>query len=366
MSIINIIIADDSATETKILRTIFEAEQDFRVIACASNGQEAVELNAQLKPSLITMDIQMPVMDGIKAIREIMSQHPTPIVVISSKLDSEMKTAFSALEAGALSVLEKPVNINSPKFEETRKHMIDTLRSMAEIKVITRRRFNVKKIQPIEEDISATTSSSFQRKVIEENGHFEIVAIGTSLGGPQALKMILSKIPKQFPIPIVVVQHMTTGYMSGFVHWLDANISIPIKEAMHDEVLKPGVVYFAPDLHQCTIEKSGNELVAKLTKSPPISGFCPSATVLLASIAKSCGKHAIGILLTGMGEDGAEGLLQIKKAHGLTIIQDPESAVVFGMAGVAQKLGAVDKVIDLNNIAEYLVHITKIAKNNKD
>lgn len=347
---INILIVDDSETETKVLKHIFESEQDFHVIACAKDGQEAIELNDKFKPDLITMDIQMPVMDGIKAIREIISHNPVPIVVISSKLNDEMKTAFLALEQGALSVLEKPVNITSPDFKQVRERIVNTIRIMSEIKVI-KRRFYTKKLP----------AKIPEKNINFKSSHYKIIAIGTSVGGPRVLKIILSQIPKDFPLPIVVVQHMTTGYISGFVKWLSGNISLKVKVADHQEILQGGTVYFAPDFYHLEIDSVQEKLIAKLVKAPSVSGFCPSASVLLQSVAKSCASHAIGMLLTGMGNDGAQGLLALKKANGHTIIQDPESAIVFGMAGTAQSLGAVDKVVALDKIAEYLINtINKI------
>jgi len=345
---IKVLIVDDSATETALLKSLIDAEENFEVIACAKNGKEAVELNALLKPDLITMDIQMPIMNGYEAIKIIMRQHPTPIVVISSKVNDDLlNTTFMALEAGAISVLEKPHNISSPAFKNEKRKIIDTLRSMAEIRVV-KHRFNTK----------------IQKKIITHKlpagglSDFEVVAIGSSVGGPQALNSILMKLPIDFPLPIVIVQHMTQGFIKGFTKWLNANTELTIKNPENNEVLTKGYVYLAPDGHHLEIARSKQHLIAKLVKGKPVTGFCPSVTSLFQSVAKVCGKNAIGILLTGMGSDGAKGLLDLKHAHAHTIIQDEESAVVFGMAGVAQSLGAVDKVVELELMADYLVKIT--------
>ncbi len=349
---IRILIVDDSLTELIILKHIFSSAKDIQVVGTAKNGKEAIQLAEQLKPDLITMDILMPVMDGYEAIRHIMRSNPTPIVVISSKLNKNtMMATYEALDAGALSVMEKPLNINSDNFPSEKKRLIDTVRSMSEIKVI-RRRFHQKprtqeKPQP----------SQIENKIANRN--FTIVAIGTSVGGPRALKIILSKMPADFPVPIVIVQHMIPGYIEGFSQWLNENTSLHIKNVVDHEILKAGTVYFAPDKQHLTVKSVHGQLVARLIISEPVAGFCPSATVLLKSIAKTCGDQAIGVLLTGMGFDGAEGLLELKKAHGHTIIQDEKSAVVFGMAGVAQSLGAVDNVVELEQISQYLIDIFK-------
>jgi two-component system chemotaxis response regulator CheB len=353
---INILIVDDSETEIMILKELFSKEKDFRVIGIAKNGKEAIRLAEFLKPNLITMDIQMPIMDGIEAIRMIMSHHPIPIVVISSKLnDASLKATFQAFEAGALSVLEKPGNISSPSFKNEKRKIIDTLRSMAEIKVI-KRRFYAKDKKPL----------IFPKSVSETNNVYELIVIGSSVGGPQALKNILEKLPSNFPIPIVIVQHMAQGFIHGFAKWLNENTKLNVKPAKNNDILKKGHVYFAPDNFHLEIARSQDALIAKLIKGKPITGFCPSITALFQSVAKACGKNTIGILLTGMGSDGAKGMVELKQANAHTFIQDKESAVVFGMAGVAQSLGAVDKIIELDQIADYLMKITSNSVSSRD
>lgn len=345
---IKILIVDDSETEMAILKYIFESEKDIKIVGYARNGQEAVKLANLLKPNLITMDVLMPIMDGIEATRTIMSQNPIPIVVISTKTnDDTLKIAFQALEAGALSVLQKPININSPNFKNERRRIIDAVRSMAEIKVVKKRFHTASKKQNTVPNIDVSYRN------------YELLAIGTSVGGPQALNIILSKLSADFPIPVVVVQHMSLGFIEGFTKWLNANAALTIKIAENQEVLKNGVVYFAPDNYHLVINRLNKDLIAKLVKMEPVSGFCPSITVLLSSVAKTCGKNAIGVLLTGMGSDGAQGLLELKNAKAHTFIQDSKSSIVFGMAGIAQSLGAVDKVIELDQIANYLTNLVK-------
>jgi two-component system, chemotaxis family, protein-glutamate methylesterase/glutaminase len=346
---IKVLIVDDSLTEATLLRGILETEPDMTVIGHARNGQEAVKMCASLKPDLITMDIEMPVLDGIDATRLIMSQTPIPVVIISSTInDKSLNATFKALEAGAVSVLPKPENITSAAFAERRASMVETLRSMAEIKVV-KRRFNVKK--------TAVPAAVFHPET--SNAIYELVAIGVSIGGPQVLNLILQKLPDNFPIPIVIVQHMAEGFITGFAQWLDEHVSLHVKTAEQNELLAAGTVYFAPDGYHLTVVRDGHHLKSQLVVSPPVSGFRPSATVLLESVARVCGSRAIGGLLTGMGNDGAVGLLELKNHKGTTFIQDPDSAVVFGMAGVAQSLGAAEQVVKLDEIANYLLHMVK-------
>lgn len=343
---INILIANDSETEIMLLKHIFQQERDLHVVGCAKNGKEAVELASKLKPNIIIMDINMPIIDGFEATRLIMMTNPTPIVVISSSTkDANINTAFLALESGALSVFDRPMKVDDPGFKLTCTRLITLIRSMAEIKVV-KRRFSTQ----LEQQKPIT-------QVENESKSYEIVAIGSSIGGPQALKTILSQLPGDFPVPIVIVQHMTQGFIEGLSEWFDLHCTLTIKCATDQEILQAGTVYFAPDRYHLKIQRVDNNLIAHLDKGDPVSGFYPSITELFNSIAQTCGSNAVAILLTGMGSDGASGLYEIKAQSGHTIIQDPDSCVVFGMASVAQSLGAVDRVLKLSGIANYLVKI---------
>lgn len=343
---IRVLIIDDSATESLLLKTIFESDDNIKVIGIANNGQEGIVLNQKLKPDIITMDIEMPIMDGFEATKIIMSENPVPIVIITSKLNQrDLNITYRALSIGALSVIDKPHHITSLTFAHEKQNIIDTLKAMAEIKVI-RRKFHIN---------NKTKQTSVVRKIPKQ---IKLIGIGTSVGGPQALKVILTALPKTFNVPIVVVQHMTDGFINGFATWLKENTQVNVKIAENNEVLSNNVIYIAPDHSHCEIIQLANKIMIRLTNGPPVSGFCPSIDVLMKSIAQVCGKHGIGILLTGMGSDGAAGLLELKKVGGHTIIQDQESTVVFGMAGVAQSLGAVDVVVELNKMADYLIHLT--------
>lgn len=347
---IRILIVDDSDTETAILKHLLESQPDFNVVGCAKNGAEAIKLAALLKPEIITMDIQMPVMDGIEATKIIMEHNPTPIVMISAKTtDKDFDATFKGLNAGALSVLTKPFNISSSDSKLEQQHILDTIRIMSGIRVVKRR--------PVIKKITAISKIKSLREAYHPH---QIIVIGASIGGTQALNVILSSLPKNFPVPILVVQHMMPGYITGYTKWLDDNINLLVCEMKENERLLPGTVYFAPDDYHSEIQRKNNHVACKLIKSSPVSGFRPSITVLFDSVAKVYGRQAIGVLLTGMGNDGAEGLLAIKNAEGHTIIQDKESSVVFGMASVAKELGAVETVLKLDQIANYLMQLCPV------
>lgn len=343
---INILIVDDSPTQTLVLTHLFEQEKDMCVIGCAENGRQAVELASHLKPDIITMDINMPVLNGLDAIRQIMTTAPVPIIVISSSAnDTNQGTAFKALEAGALSVLDKPKSVSDPNFALSCQRILTAVRSMAEINVV-KKRFAL-----VPCDAPVSVKPQFCHK------HYEIVAIGSSVGGPQALKEILSRLPADFSVPIVIVQHMSTGFIQGLAKWLAQHCELKVKCVENHETLTAGTVYFAPDDCHFKVHKIGNKLISLLQQGKPVSGFYPSITVLFNSVAKACEEKALAMLLTGMGSDGSHGLLEVKTHKGHTLIQDEKSCVIFGMAEVAQNLGAADIVMELDNIASYLTHL---------
>lgn len=347
---INILIVDDSPTEVALIEHIINSAHDMAVIGVAKNGQEAIELTKKLKPDLITMDIQMPVMDGLSATRMIMAQNPTPIVVISSLVNDEsIHATFHILEAGALTALAKPENMRSPSFAERSKYILDTLRSLADIRVTKK---PLRSAQVLKEEKPAPIKKAA----------YELIAIGASVGGPMALKTVLAQFPANFPIPIVVVQHMSNGFIKGFAQWLGENINLKVKNATDNERLEKATVYIAPERHHLEIQRTQDSLVCTLTPEDSFCSFCPSITKLFQSAARTLGRNAIGILLTGMSDDGAEGLLELKQAGGHTLIQGPESSIVFGMGAVALSMNAVDQVIELERMASYLLSLCSFNK----
>ena len=346
---LRVLIVEDSDVVSFLLTTIFENETDLKVVGRAKNGLEAVRLNHELKPDVVTMDIRMPVMDGFEATRMIMSSDPVPIVVISSSVDDEeLKITFRAIEEGALAVIEKPVGFSNASFESNRLEMLDTVRAMAEVKVI-RHRFVKKNVINI-----------FETAISKEKKTYEVIAIGSSTGGPQALHALLASLPIGFPLPIVIAQHMSNGFISGLASWLNSNSLLTVIVAQDQQLLKPGTVYIAPDDYHLLVARNHNGLLTKLSHDQaPLNGFRPSATPLFNSVAQTCNNQGIGVLLTGMGVDGASGLLTMRQAGSHTLAQDEASSVVYGMPRAAVALGAVDQIVSLNNIAAYLLNLAR-------
>ncbi len=346
---LRILIVEDSSVVAILLKAIFEEEQDMQVVGHAKNGREGVQMAHDLKPDVITMDIRMMVMDGFEATRMIMADNPTPIVVVSSSVDNEeLRITFRAIEEGALAVMEKPRGFGHPDFEKIRRDLVDTVRAMAGVKL-----FRGKKVARAKEVVVPE-----ERVRLRTNG-YELLAIGCSTGGPQVLHRILSLLPVNFPVPIVVTQHISKGFVGGLVSWLSGNTLLKVKLAVQDEVLKAGVVYFAPDDQHLRITRGVLGLMVDLSQDPICNGFRPSVSVMFKSIAETCQARAIGVLLTGMGMDGADGLLALRKAGSHTVVQDEVSAVVYGMPGAAIALDAVDQKVEADKMSAYfsrLVH----------
>jgi two-component system chemotaxis response regulator CheB len=337
-AMIRVLVVDDSPLMCKILTNILNCDPQILVAAVAINGKEAVELVPRLKPDIITMDIDMPVMDGFEATKQIMASHPTPILVVSSKVfKAGMEKVFKAISQGALDVIDKS-ELELVGDKKSGEALITKIKFLNGVRVIH---------QPV-------AKSRIERSVVDlkppaKKVSDKIVAIAASTGGPQALLGILKRLPQDFPCGIVIVQHITTGFLAGLVDWLAKECKIKIKIGEDSEEIRPGVAYIAPDNFQMRVEDGGR---ISLSNEPACGGHRPSGDVLLESAARAYGKGVVGAILTGMGRDGAMGIKAIKQVHGKTIAQDEESCVVFGMPNAAIEMNVIDKVLPLERIAE--------------
>ncbi len=341
---IHVLIVDDSPVVQEFLRSILSSDEEIRVIASAADGEQAVRMVQKLKPDVVTMDIHMPKMDGFMATRKIMETSPVPIVIVSGSYDpGEVHKSFLAMEAGALAILPKPRGYGHPGQEQDAKELIQTVRLMAEVKVVKRwSRY-----------VSAASTprphGGSPRK--QHPASITLVAIGASTGGPPVLQTILSNLPDDFPPPLAVVQHISPGFLQGLVDWLQQSTNRPIHIGTHGQRLVPGHVYFAPDGHHMGIT---SDRTVSLTREPPENGLRPSVSHLFRSVLQNFGSRAVGVLLTGMGEDGAKELKSMKDQGAVTLVQDQESSVVHGMPGKAIKLGAALHVLPPEGIARLL------------
>jgi two-component system chemotaxis response regulator CheB len=392
---IKVLITDDSPVVREVLKDMIEDEPDLDIVGEASNGREAVNMAKELCPDIITMDVLMPVMNGLEAVEEIMAYNPTPILVFSSALDDkEMDVAFQAIARGALDVMEKPKVPSGEKYDQIRLYFLEKIRMLSNIQVIPHLRGKRRKSGPARRDAKALSPSTsdnhplaakldtikgkdVSRRRAEavpesipepEVSRYEpeimdstlirvpaadkvgqkIVAIGSSTGGPKALVQIFRRIPETFPLPVLSVQHIAPSFASGLVSWL--NRESPLLVVLGEDKTRPtpGILYVAPTGVHMILEKG----LIRLTEDPPVNSCRPSVDVLFLSLAESIGERTVGVLLTGMGRDGARGLKAIKEKKGRTLIQDESTSVIFGMPKAAMDLGAENEVVPLHNMPE--------------
>ncbi|HUO84053.1 MAG TPA: chemotaxis-specific protein-glutamate methyltransferase CheB [Thermoanaerobaculia bacterium] len=343
---IRVLIVEDSAVIRELLAHILRSDPAIEVMGTARSGEEALEAVERAQPDLITMDIHMPGIDGLETTRRIMETCPVPIVIVSGSSDpDEVAITFRAMEAGALAVLRRPAGIGHPEHEKDARELIQTVILMSEVKVVRRwprmRRDAAKPVPP--------------SPIVDEVGRYpRIVALAASTGGPPVLQTILSALPAAFPLPVLVVQHMAEGFTEAFVGWLARSCRLPVHVALQGELILPGHVYFAPDGLQMRVTSGGR---IDLARDERENGVCPSASVLFRSIGEHYGGHAAAGLLTGMGSDGAEDLLTLRKLGAVTFAQDQASSVVHGMPGEAIRLGAAALVLAPERIAAALISL---------
>lgn len=345
--ILRILIADDSSTTRLMLSQILMQQSDMNVVGTAVDGVQAVEMAEQLRPDLILMDMTMPRMDGLTATREIMHYTPTPIVVISASIEGkETDFAFEAMNAGALSVLKKPVGYQDPDHGRQVTNLLQTIRMMAAVQVIHHWR------KPPKKQALPILTDRLQAAPVPQ-----IVGIVASTGGPASLKEILHALPADFRQPIVIVQHIAPDFVASLCGWLKMNTVLPVEIARHGDMPRGGTIYLAPgDVHLSL----GRNLRFVLDRTQRATQHMPSGDILLESIANSYGPAAVGVVLTGMGTDGAYGLKAMYDAGAVTIAQDEATAVVYGMPRAAAEMGAAKAVLPLQEIAPSLIRFSTI------
>lgn len=352
MAPIRVLIVEDSPVALKILQRILQEAPDIQVVATASNGEEAIKLIPQVKPTLICTDLHMPRMDGLQLTEIVMERFPCPILVISASVqDEDTDNVFQLLEAGALDIFPKPRTGLATEYERSKQELLSRIRVLSGVTVFTQRRGTVAPLPSKTSTVLPSIAPPIHlRRDIRQP---QIVAIGASTGGPQALHLLLQGLSPQFPVPIVCVQHISHGFLQGLVDWLDRECPLKVTIAKSGTIPEPGFIYFPPEQHHLEISATG-----KLTLSSGVhtSGHCPSVTVLLKSVAQHYRRSCVGILLTGMGRDGAEGLLSISDAGGITIAQDERTSVVFGMPKEAISLGAAQHILPIQDISTFLMN----------
>lgn len=337
-NIIRVLLVDDSGLVREMIRDILESEPGIVVVGEASNGVEAIAKVASLKPDIVTMDIEMPVMGGLEAIERIIAAHPVPILVVTSL--SGVRTAFAAMSKGALDVIEKP-DI-TPENVQT---FIKKIRYLAKVDVAAHLRAMGSR------DKATSESAAVVQKGLSKGG---IVAIAASMGGPQAIQTILSHLPATFPIPIVISQHIAEGFTRGMVEWLNDGTPLSVVMAGNGARLAPGHVYVNPAEHSMRITPQGMIILGDRDAAQI---YHPSCNTLLSSVAAAYRQGVVGLIMSGMGDDGVAGMQAIRMAGGVTLSQDATSSVVFGMNRIAVERGFIDRVVSLADIPAELMQL---------
>jgi two-component system chemotaxis response regulator CheB len=339
---IRVVIADDSLVAREMLSTILESDPDIDVVGTASTGVEVVELVEKLRPDLVTMDIHMPRMNGLEATERIMAFHPTPILVVSSSVHGEgMGLAFDALKLGALEVIKKPEPRDWADLERIGREVLRKVKILARVKVITH--------------ISGRRDKArnFDVELPSPGMAHQMVAIGSSTGGPSALLTLFEALPRNLSAPILVAQHIADGFVPGLVSWLNTTSPIHVVEAEAGVLPMPGVAYIAPTGTNMVL--SGKRIAFETPKDGQL--YIPSADTLFESVTRAHGRRAVGVILTGMGADGAIGLKKLHDAGAVTIAQDEETCTVFGMPKAAIELGAADRVLPIQKIGPAIAEL---------
>ncbi|MEI8084763.1 MAG: chemotaxis-specific protein-glutamate methyltransferase CheB [Paludibacter sp.] len=341
---IKVLIVEDSLVAQKLLKTLVMSDERFELVGVAENGKQACEFVLKHKPDVVSMDILMPIMDGVEATRKIMQETPIPIVIVSSYYQSsEVETAMRVLQAGAVSIIPRPYGPGHSKYEQSTRQYLNTLKMMSEISVVKRRKEEtLKPIQKVENITKNCTNAP-------NNQEFKVLAIGASAGGPEGLSTILSGLPINFPVPVFIVQHIDGNFADGFAVWLNSSTQLPVSIAVNGEKALAGHVYLPPGNQHLTVNKDGN---INTTKDGLVNGSRPSVDVLFNSIAEVYGKKSLAVLLSGMGKDGAAELKKLFDLGAFTIAQDENSCLVYGMPGEAAKMGGVCKLLSPEKILQ--------------
>ena len=340
---IRVVVTEDSAVTRALMTAILEEAPGFELVAAVPDGAAAVDAVARLRPSVVTMDLHMPRLDGVEATRRIMREAPTPIVVVTASSEVDGRMTYDALAAGALSVVARPVGPSDARFAARRDALLAELRLMAGVRVVRR-------IERAES--RAPTPPLAPRRPVRP---VQVVAIAASTGGPAALYRLLSDLPRDFALPVLVVQHMSEGFIGGLARWLSDAAPRPVQIARDGDVLGPGVVLLAPDGAHLRVTANGT---VRLDAGPPIGGHRPAANALFDSVAEAYGDRALGVVLTGMGRDGVDGLARLRATGAVTLAQDAASSAVFGMPGAAVETGAVEQVLALKDLGPTIAALT--------
>ncbi len=345
---IKVLVVDDSTLVRKIVTDSLESDPQIKVIGHADNGETAVKLVKELDPDVVTMDIEMPVMDGLSALRAIIATNPKPVIMLSVFTQHGAEETFKALEYGAVDFIPKPSSMVSLTLNDIGELLRTKVKSVCQSKVES-------SDAPLRKKTVVTVDRKPVVPVEMKGSSSRVVGIGTSTGGPAALMHVFTNIPPGFPSSILVVQHMPEGFTKAFAERLDAMSSLKVKEAQDMDPVLPGCAFVAPGNMHIAIEEKSSRHYVRVFQGEKVSGHRPSIDVLFESMASITGRNTVAVIMTGMGRDGADGITKIKEAGGKTIAQNEETSIVYGMNRVAVEKGGIDDVVPLSEIPKKIV-----------
>jgi two-component system chemotaxis response regulator CheB len=378
--VVKVLVVDDSSFVRRSLIAILEKDPDIQVVGTANDGNEAIVKAAQLDPDIITMDVEMPKMDGISALERIMAENPLPVIMVSAITKEGAATTLRAMELGALDYISKMGSDNTRDAQQVEKDLCSKIKALARRKAFLRLKFKNAAARnalstgagaarptfssslhapaaPMRPSAVSTPRSVLSQQPAWHNPHpggggpFEVIAIGVSTGGPPAVQTVLSSLPADFPVPILIGQHMPAAFTGPFAQRLNSQCAIAVKEAEPVERAKPGVVYICPGGKHIRLEQRGASLMVVITEEPKDALYKPTANVLMETVALASGRKALGVTMTGMGYDGVEGTKILKQKGGWAIAQNEESCVVYGMPKAVVDAGLADEIVDLKDMA---------------
>ena len=344
---IRVLIVDDSAYSRQTIKRIMDKDQSIEVIGISSDGVDAMAKTLRLKPDLITLDLEMPEMGGFSFLRWVMRKNPIPVIIVSSFADS--KTVFKALELGAVDFIAKPTRVTTKQSRNLERDLLQKVKGTKELRLD---RLS-KNLELVEEQKTHPSPPETKEQ------HVEAIAIGASTGGPTALQIILTQIPSDFPVGIAISQHMPKGFTAPFAARINGISKIRVKEARDGEVLEPAKALICPGGYHMRFKKRGKKIIASVKEPKPADKYIPSVDIMMLSLTDIYGPGTMGVVLTGMGNDGKAGMLEIKKRGGYTIVESEETAVVFGMPGEVIKAGAAGRVLPISEIPAELMKLVQ-------
>lgn len=358
MNKIKVLVVDDSALIRRLFSDMLNSDPDIEVIDTANDPIEARSKIKQHNPDVITLDIEMPKMDGITFLEKLMRLHPLPVVMISSHTQKGAECVMRSLQIGAVDFMPKPVSHEDDSLRVYASNLINKVRAASKANVAKHLEINSHNHSSPTDSGLLHASKPSSPELLDCKTNIQLVAIGSSTGGTEAVAEVLKSIPSDFP-PIVITQHIPSKFSKAFAERLNRNCAGTILEAQDGDEIKPGHVYIAPGGMQMEVVKYKYNLMCKVYEGEKVNRHCPSVEVLFNSVAKVVGKKVISVMLTGMGDDGSASMKNIQDRGGITIAQDEKSSVVWGMPGAAVKLGYVDRIVSLNNIAPELINICR-------